>query len=246
MDCQTARTLIDTIPAGSPEWLSAEGMAAERHLAVCPDCQSVAHEVRELDNRISRLMADVPIPAGFPERLRAIAVPSTTSANPVVSRRIGQRVLGALIALGLVMTIGVSLWWFRPAQFTVAQYATAAADWLNARTGATPGVFDDSFDSQLRDERWQSVCEGPAVGWDLDGRPGHDMAAYRIRIDDLRMTGWLLVIPVDRVSDLPESHTPEKIAYTQAAWRTENHLLICVSDRTGIERLIAAWSQTAA
>ncbi len=245
MDCPTTRRLIDSIPEGNPEWRSAPGLAAEQHLAGCRPCQQIAAEVRESDRRIGDLMTEVSVPEGLRERLLAVVSPPPLPVSTTASPAWKRHWMATALSLCLALAVGVTLWWQRPPQFTLTEYANSAAHSLNNRSAA-PSPFDGAFDAAIPDEAWQSFCNGPAVGWDLDGRPGHDVAAYRIKIDHLRMSGWLLVVPVSRVSNLTISEEPQAIAYTQVAWRSETLVLICISDQGSIERLLKARRNSAA
>lgn len=134
----------------------------------------------------------------------------------------------------------------RPSQVTTNRLGDSAAEiLLGAKTPLA--AFDGSFSAEITDSRWKRVVDPRAIGWDLDGRAGHDVAAFRVNISSQRFRGWLVMIPVSRVSDAPSHFDPVRLKYQRSAvWRDQNFVYVCVAEQGDIESVIDQWSTGAA
>ena len=251
MDCQTARQFIDMSLAGASCWRSAEGAGVQEHLAACPQCQAVAEDASEWDSRLHAVMTDVLVPSGVRERLLAqlskSAPQSATSSETRQStpRKAFRWVLSGL-SLSVALLAGLGYWISLPSQMQLAEISESAVKNLRGRPGTELSAFDRSFTAELMDAKWRGVCDPRPVGWDLDQRAGHDVAAYRVNIPSLRFRGWLVMIPLSRIADPPGSVVPAAASYSQAAWHDEKYVYVCVTEQGSIETLVAQWNGAAA
>lgn len=246
MDCQTARQWIDLHPGASRDWECAEGAEVRNHLASCELCQPASEDIREFDGRVKSLLHDVEIPEGLKDRILA----QVQRANPQIqSRETAPRKWALrLVGLGLSMLLAVGGWYWatRVSAMTVAGLGDSAASMLLAAKSA-PKAFDGSFAPQISDALWRRVAAPQPVGWDLDGRPGHDVAAFRVSVTSLRFRGWLVVIPISRISDAPSHSDPVRLSYARSAvWADQNFVYICLAEQGSIEALIDQWGGGAA
>lgn len=245
MDCQTARQWIDLLPASSRDWESAEGALVRDHLASCSLCREVTDDLLEFDGRVAALLPEVAIPEGLRDRVLAQL---QKAAPRVEAAPAGRKWASRLVSLGLTLMVAVGGWYWatRPAQMSTARLGDSAAEVL---LGATPPqvAFDGSFRAQISDPRWQRVAASQPVGWDLDGRAGHDVAAFRVNIASLRFRGWLVMIPVSRVSDVPNHSDPVRLNYSRCAvWGDQKFVYLCIAEQGSIEDLIDQWGTGAA
>ncbi len=245
--------MIEMHPDWVSGWRSVDEAAVREHLSSCSLCQSAAEEIHEWDSRLQTVMTDVPVPEGVRERLMSPFVNSAPLATPVLTTKSPLRRSRAWgltgMSLSLALAIGMFFWWNTPAPMQTAWIGTVAIQALSGRQAVPLVAFDGSFAAEIADARWRRVCDPQPVGLDLDGRAGHDAAAYRVNIPSLRFRGWLVVVPVSRISDIPESLAPVTIAYSQAAaWRDdgEKYVFICVTDQSNIEILVDQWNGQAA
>ena len=260
MDCQTARQMIDMHPKGVSGWRSVDGEAVRDHLAGCSLCQSVASEIIEWDQRVGALMTAVDVPDGVRERLVAQLTQAAApqGAGPPVARPAQKRSLRRVLAgisLCAALVSGIVFWMIRPTQFDLRTVGDSAVAKLRpaqlaAKVPGLDGVtgFDGSFAVQIADPQWQKVCSQPPVGWDLDGRPGHDVAAYLVNIPSRRFRGWLVLVPITRISDVPPSLDPATISYGQmAAWHDTKYVFVFIAAEPGsIEKFVEQWNGNAA
>lgn len=251
MDCQTALQLLEMHPHEVPSWRSADQDAVEEHLAGCSLCQNAAAEIHEWDTRLLSAMTSVPVPEGLRERLLAQLAMSTPAAVAVsipqapVRRTLKWVVSG--LSLSVALAVGLLFWPQAPSQFQTAGVGTEAAAFFRTHPVGERPAFDGSFAATLADLRWQRVCTAPPVGLDLDGHAGHDVAAYQVHIPSLRFRGWLVLVPVSRIVDVPESQVPVSIHYAQmASWRDEKYVYVCVAEEGSLKTLIAQFSGAAA
>ena len=62
-----------------------------------------------------------------------------------------------------------------------------------------------------------------------------------------RFRGWLVMVPVSRISDVPESQVPVSNNYSQVAcWRDDNYVYVCVATEGSLKTLITQFSGAAA
>lgn len=246
MDCQTVRQWIDLHPRTSRDWECAEGAEVRDHVAGCELCRHAVDDAQEFDGRVKSLLDEVAIPAGLRDRILAQVERSSPRVEP--ARRASRKWVGRLVGLGLSFMLALGGWYWatRAASMTLAKLGDSAATVLLG-TKSTPLAFDGSFTPQISDSRWQRVATPQPVGWDLDGRPGHDVAAFRVNIASLRFRGWLVVIPVSRVSDAPAHSDPIRLSYARSAvWADQKFVYLCVAEQGSIEDLIDQWSVGAA
>ncbi len=250
MDCQTALQLLEMHPTEVPGWRSVDQAAVQEHLAACALCQIAAAEIHEWDSRLHAAMTAVPMPEGVRERLLAQLSKSTPAAAAqsipqAPARRMLKWVVFGL-SLSMALAVGLFFWSNTPSQMLTAEVGKSAAEMLT-RPGTPPDAFDGSFSTTLAEERWQRVCPAPPVGLDLDDRAGHDVAAYQVNIPSLRFRGWLVMVPVSRISDVPESQVPVSLDYSQmASWRDDKYVYVCVAEEGSLKTLIAQFSGASA
>ena len=136
---------------------------------------------------------------------------------------------------------GPLYWVMQPVQFTTDRLGDSAAEVLLGNR-SQPAAFSGRFPAEVEDPRWQRAITSGPVGWDLDGKPGHDAAAFRVTIPSLRFRGWLVMIPVSRVNDAPDSTEPVRLRYSQSiAWRDQKFVYICLAEQGNIESLLDQW-----
>jgi hypothetical protein len=251
MDCQTALQMIEMHPHEVSGWRSVDRDAVQEHLATCALCQSAAAEIHEWDSRLQAVMTAVPVPEGVRERLLSQlskSAPEVTSG--VKLRTPARRYLKwsvAGLSLSLAVAVGMVFWWNAPSQMLTAEVGAAAADQLRSRPFHQQSAFDDSFAAEIADDQWRNLCTAQPVGLDIDHRAGHDVAAYAVNIPQMRFRGWLVVIPVSRISDVPESTVPVSVAYSQmASWSDGKSVFVCVADQGSLDKLLKRFSGAAA
>jgi hypothetical protein len=71
MDCKTARVLLLFSRPLAAELEAGDAEALESHLAECPECAPLARAERRQDDRIGRVLRDVPVPPELRGRLLA-------------------------------------------------------------------------------------------------------------------------------------------------------------------------------
>ncbi len=251
MDCQTARQFIDMSPTGASCWRSAEGAGVQEHVAACPQCQAVADDATEWHSRLHTVMTAVLVPNGVRERLLAeLSKPAPQSATSIVTGRTATRHTFQWVLTGLSLSVallaGLGYWISLPSQMQLVEISESAVKNLRGRPGTELSTFDRSFTAELMDAKWRGVCDPRPVGWDLDERAGHDVAAFRVNIPSLRFRGWLVMIPLSRIADTPSSVVPAATSYSQAAWHDEKYVYVCVAEQGSIESLVAQWNGEAA
>ena len=251
MDCQTALQTIEMHPNEVLDWRSIDQDAVQEHLAICSLCQNAAAEIHEWDSRLQSVMTAVAVPEGVRERLLALLSQSTLAAGaaslPLPPARRALKWVFSGLSLSVALAAGLFFWSNSPSQFQTAAVGTEAAAFFRDHPVGERPAFDRSFSATLDDERWQRVCAAPAVGLDLDGRAGHDVAAYQVHIPSLRFRGWLVMVPVSRISDVPESQVPVSNNYSQVAcWRDDNYVYVCVATEGSLKTLITQFSGAAA
>ena len=251
MDCQTARQFIDLSPTGASGWRSAEGAGVQEHLAACPHCQAVADDFGEWDSRLRSVMTAVSVPDGVRERLMAqLSKSAPQSAPPRETGRAAPRKTFRWVMSGLSLSLallgGLGYWMNLPTQLQLTQISGSSVEILRGRQGSMLPAFDGSFPIEIADAKWRSVCDSNPVGLDLDQRAGHDVAAYRVNIPSLRFRGWLVMVPLARIANIPGSIVPAATSYSQAAWHDEKYVYVCVAEQGSIETLVAEWNGAAA
>ncbi len=251
MDCQTALQLLEMHPTEVPSWRSVDQAAVQEHLAGCVLCQNAAAEIHEWDSRLHAAMTSVPVPEGVRERLLAqLSKSSPTAAAQLIPQAPARRMLKWVfsgLSLSVALAAGLFYWSITPTQFQTAGVGAEAATFFRTHSVGERPAFDGSFSETLDDQRWQRVCPAPPVGLDLDGRAGHDVAAYQVHIPSLCFRGWLVMVPVSRISDVPASQVPVSIDYSQmASWRDDKYVYVCIAEEGSLKTLIAQFSGASA
>lgn len=109
MDCRNARQLLDFARPGGTDLERDDRQALDGHLAVCPDCDSVARAERQADEHLGRAVRDVPVPQGLRERLRQrLAREREAWYRRWLAR--GLRTAAAVAAVVLVAWFGLTSW----------------------------------------------------------------------------------------------------------------------------------------
>ena len=250
MDCQTALQMIEMHPHEVPDWRSVDSDAVLEHLAECALCQSAAAEIREWDSRLQAVMTAVPVPEGVRERLLSQLSKSAPEVAYGLKARTPTRrslkwVLTGL-SLSLALAAGMAFWWNTPSQMLTADVGESAAGMLQSRPFNQQPAFDGSFTAEITDDRWRQVCAAQPVGLDLDHRAGHDVAVYPVNIPKMQFRGWLVLIPVSRISDVPESPVQVSTNYQMASWSDGKYVFVCVADQGSLEKLLKQFSGAAA
>ncbi len=250
MDCQTVRQMIDMLPPKEHDLPSVEELALREHLAACPLCLSAAEDVQEWDQRLQAVMTSVSIPDGFRERLLSqLAQTAPPLATSPLSLNRPRRLfrIASWTALSIALVLGAVFWMSQPPRLQLASLENGAVKELRNKPEAELPVFDQSFVADLGDTKWQKVCHARPVGLNIDQRTGHDLAAFRVNIPSLRFRGWLVLVPISRVVDIPMSTYPDTIHYAQtAAWHDSKFVYICLAEQGSLEALVAQWNSAAA
>lgn len=243
MDCQHARQLIDAAGRGGE---TPELRAAVEHLDDCAACGEVTTARERFDARVSAAMADVPIPMGLQQRLlTALAAQSPLPAPAALPASAGRHWPRRLMLIAATLLMLLGWYWQRPQAlplpldelYTQLDRALFPVDGVSA--AAEP--FDASFNAAPPDAEWRdAIARSAPQGVDLDPRPGHDAAAYRFAAG--RVSGWLLVLPRDRVANPPVAALPthDHLRYgprPQVAWSSDEYVYICVLERGTLDDL---------
>jgi hypothetical protein len=246
MDCQHARELLDASRPGRADWNEVELQAAAGHVEHCRDCADVVAARDRFDARLRSAMQSVEVPAGFKPRLLDVLaqVRPAVAAATAEPRRIHRRWLAAAV---LSLLAVAAMWTFlgRPPESVALHRVYESLDtWIPlaiADSGATR-EFDGGFNADVGDAAWQVVLKGPPRGIDVDDVPGHDAAAYPF--DAGRgLTGWLVVLPRERVSDPPAGSVPNRSAARfaprpQVAWTADDQVYVCVLTHGSLDGLL--------
>lgn len=252
MDCHTARQIIEMSPPGRHGLPSVEEQALRDHLASCDLCLSAAEETGEWDANLQAAMTLVPIPEGLRERLLSqlaqSAPPSRpTQAPPQAARSRSLQRYASWLAFSLLLVTGSAYWLARVPKLPLASVENGALVQLRNHRDSDLAAFDQSFTAELSDSKWQKVCQPKPIGVNLDQRAGHDLAAFRVNIPSLRFRGWLVLVPISRIVDIPASTYLDTTHYAQtAAWHDDRFVYICLAEQGSLETLVAQWNSSAA
>lgn len=250
MDCHTARQMIEMLPVGGHDLPSGEEQALRDHLASCPLCLSAAQEAGEWDANLQSAMMSVPIPDGLRQRLLsqlAQATPHAPHKATSFPARTRMLRMASWLALSLILIVGSVFWLSRTPKLQLASIENGAIQQLRNHSDSTLSAFDQSFVADVTDSKWQKACQTPPIGLDLDKRAGHDLAAFRVNIPSLRFRGWLVMVPISRIVDVPASTYPDTVHYAQlAAWHDDRFVYICLAEQGSLETLVAQWNSAAA
>lgn len=243
--------MIDMLLPGEHGLPSGEELALREHLAVCPHCHTVAEDVGGWDAKLQVAMTSVTPPIGLRDRLFSQLSQSapqvTTNVPSVPTRARSLRRMTSWLVLPLLLVAGVVLWINRPPQLQMTVLESGATQQLRNQPDARLSKFDHSFSAEIADSKWQKVCQSMPVGLNVDNRAGHDLAAFRVNIPALRFRGWLILVPITRVVDVPTSTYPDTVHYAQtAAWNDGKFVYICLAEQGSLEALVAQWNSAAA
>jgi hypothetical protein len=109
MDCRTARHLLEFSRPCASELDDDDQDALNGHLAICPDCDSMARAEREADQHLGQAIREVPIPLGLRERLlRRLQDEREAWKRRLLVR--GVRIVIASAAVVLIAWFGLSFW----------------------------------------------------------------------------------------------------------------------------------------
>lgn len=251
MNCHTARQIIEMLPPGRHDLPSVEEQALRDHLASCSLCLSAAEEIGEWDANLQAAMTSVPIPDGLHERLLSQLARSTPQTAAPSTRQLARgrsiQRLVSWLAFSLLMVVGTAYWLGRVPRLPLASVENGAIQQLRNHPDSDLSAFDQSFAAEVSDSKWQKVCQSRPIGVNLDQRAGHDLAAFRVNIPTLRFRGWLVLVPISRIVDIPASTYLDTTHYAQtAAWHDDKFVYICLAEQGSLETLIAQWNSSAA
>ncbi|MBS0266857.1 MAG: hypothetical protein JSS02_33325 [Planctomycetes bacterium] len=271
MNCDIARQTLEF--PGSDHVPAVSTREAEVHVQGCAECQQAVGRQRHLDQRISQVCQDVPIPLGLKERLLArlanaeaaatgpAPLPAATGVANLPSPSLAGerhatrrmwlverwRSLTAVCLAGLA----VGLWWWT--KTTLPQMTLDTA--IQAALAAPPeqmGAF----------ERFRSgvalTLPTTMVTDALTEPPGQlpdvEIAVYRFRIRDTSgrwVNGRLLAIPRVALSDPPQATRfltgpaqASRLPYRTTAWAEGPLVYVCYVEGTE-ETLFKLKPQTA-
>lgn len=260
MDCQHARETLDAARPDRSDWDAPELRSAVEHLDRCDECQEVVEYRRQFDRRIEVAMREVTVPAGLQERLLA-AVASEGAVQPASgptdvrpTRR--ARWMWTLASAATIL-IAVAGWFLRgptavsiPLDQLFVQLEAALPNDAADSDATAPDLFDQRFDATPGDPAWQEAIAGTEPrGIDLDGVAGDDAALYSFR--ERRVSGWLVVLPRDRVASPPNATQPSHAFQRygprpQVAWSSGDHVYVCVLERGTVDDLLRQFYGVAA
>lgn len=272
MDCQTALEHLDCVRPNSGDLDLPEFAEARAHLAECASCQAEFDNRQQFDSEVSRVAADVAVPASLRMSLLAVVsdsvaefaesaadAPQETNSRPAAADRSATlkrvRLIVSLSACLLIAAVSAALWRPGPTQLSIATIQGG----LNLNLPKV--TFDNAFPVDLP----PSWIGHPGLrvsetlsGLDLDDRDGHDGAAAYFAFSVGRaapIRGVLVAIPVERIDGLPAATAFRRapVAYPQTgvvsvAWQEGDLVYLCFvpGDTTLLERLQRGMTGTAA
>ncbi len=206
MDCQT-------VPSGStctlalPGLECAEGAEVRDHVAGCELCCHAVRRCSRVRWSSQSLAGRCCIPAGCETGfwLRSSFPPrewSLQGGHPE-SGSVGCSDSG----LSIMLALGGWYWATRAASMTLAKWWRFSRVVLLVRSRLrwrSTAVYYSLRSPILAGSESPPPACGLGFGWTT----GHDVAAFRVNIASLRFRGWLVVIPVSRVSDAPAHSDP--------------------------------------
>lgn len=245
MDCQQARAQLELERLGKDTVPGSDAVAAERHLAECDVCRVAVASGRQVDSRIARAMLDVPVPAGFADRLHAAIGPVLPVAEPptAIPRRHLLRRLGwGSLALVPMLVIGAFLI-SKPVVLNDASIRELGKlDPSLLRVSSSQGIAAPAGWSNLRAIRFGDAARVAMVN-------GVEIPLLTFTaLGDRRSascTGYLVRLPLSRWHRVPdgESFSRGMIQYaafgTWVVWREGDSVIICVlqGDAHAMQRL---------
>jgi|GEM_PF-4955603 len=247
MFCQQSLEILEAIRPDSNDMLEPEFREAYVHMQECSQCFEVWGSRQKLDNSLSRVMLDVPVPETLRHRLEeALGItlaepkpqtesedrPETTVEISVRTRRTRRGLLlkmSAALTTALLVTFAAWLFWKpQPVQpLTLEDLVNATP--LDTGKFETLADFDGSFDDDLP-KIWKKsggiVFDSPTKGFFLPGRNKdsrtHIAAFSRFEVKDRRghtIVGYLLAIPKIELANAPQltDFDPQQSGYVERA-----------------------------
>src|SRR5262245_25872138 len=136
MDCRTARLLLDFVRPLAPELEAGEAEGLHDHLVDCPECRSIVHTERHLDDHIGQAVRAVPVPTDLQARILARL---QRERKTWYRRRLWAPVTGAAAAV-LLLAVWFGLGHHKP---RVAPNLDFHA--LNLQAGSRPDQVENWF-----------------------------------------------------------------------------------------------------
>jgi hypothetical protein len=174
MDCKTARLLLDFARPQARELVPEEAGALESHLDRCPDCHGLAHDERQLDERLGKAMRQIEVPAGLRHQLLARLEADRGDWH----RRRFARTMRAVAAAAAVLLLGWGAWhWvgerlsppIDPEKVAVSANHMAAVD---PRTQVEESLKAMGFETPLSPYLNYNLLVWPPALAELPGYPG--------------------------------------------------------------------------
>lgn len=265
MNCQTAQQTLELARPDHPEGAAID--EAAEHVKGCPSCRTAIRRQEQLDQRISELCLDVPVPMGLKERL-LVAVEAAShvddgvvrGTSPSVARvansvRAGKasvgtrrRWLGMIsLAAACVVAAGLGFWsiWPNSPSIDLDDVASlVATDNIGPEHLAEFTHFGNGRLPQFPATMITRMLVDPAR------RLENDVALYFFKVTGPRRTvlnGRLLVIPkrLVKLSDVPTAAsflagpTTYKTGYCTTAWVEGDFVYVCcLSGENELHRLM--------
>lgn len=246
MDCHQAQAQFELVNRGKDADRSAEGAAAERHLAECDTCQLAIRSQQRVDDQIARAMAGIPLPEGLSQRLHAaIGAAATLGPQPTVNaprRQFLQRVVwGSLAAVAIVVTCAVML----PRSgvlndASIRELGNLDLTALDVSSSPVPSLPTGWTSQRL--VRFADARIGTVGSRDV---PLQTFTAWTDRRSSSGSTGFLIRLPQSQWHVVPDatSFGRAQIQYatfgTWVVWREGDSVIVCVlhADAHAMERL---------
>jgi hypothetical protein len=178
MDCKTARLLLDFARPQTRELEPEEAGALESHLDRCADCHGLARLERGLDERLSKAMRQVEVPADLRDRLRARL---EADRGDWYRRRFAHTMrLAAAAAAFLLLAWGAGRWvlHFTKPRIDPQQIAAAVNDdaMQDPRTRIEAELKRMGVDTPLSAQLNYNLVNAPASLAELPGFPNQHVA----------------------------------------------------------------------
>lgn len=233
MDCRTALETLDVRPidggrpvvggalsGGSSPEDSAVRSAVE-HVRCCPECTSIFERRTALDERLSRVLRDVPVPSGLKERLLfavrqnvpnadsgrdALPQDAVSTASVPAGRSARRRRLETAVTTAVCLLVGLAVWYVSGStvpQFTL-QELEEQATWDLSGLPEFAGDFEPRLPTGWPPGHVQIVAA--PKGGPLESHV-HRIALYefRYRSRGRSWQGVLLVTPKREVAPSPSA-----------------------------------------
>jgi len=267
MDCQTALEILEVSRPGSDD-LSDPGLAAAAaYVESHADCRDEFLRRQHLDRQIGRVMRGVSVPTGLKERLLvglvdggknsevtadapAVETEIRTAGKASLHRRTWFRVLASTAACLFAAIVVWQLIPSEPEKFSLIHLHDEAAqaivsddfvfdgldDFPNVGNVALPAGWDNTTLGSIQ-------IEGPKA-YTGKAQGSTAVAMYRFNFTDRRnrlVTGYLLVLPADRVTSTSKPPATSAIngrqaypsGFTSLSWSSGKLVYVCFVPRGG-------------